>query len=315
MKATVRVAVATLWREPTDDRPGDADALGKITDVRSWCAGLSDTERMRPAVLSQLLLGDKVLINEERDGWAHVIATGQPADDLDPRGYPGWLPRHQLTTVAQDAADEPDTVVAATATTLRDAPDGDLVLPGVILGTRLRTITLPGRRHADDDLDAAEVVGDEWLAVGVPGEETALWGRALDLAAAPEHPSTPRDVLMTATRFRDTPYVWGGLTPFGIDCSGLVHLAWRRHGVILPRDAYNQALAVTPVEFDEERPGDLYFFARPGERIYHVGIVAAAPRNGVRVMLHACSIAGHVVIEELRGERADTLVAAGRVRT
>jgi cell wall-associated NlpC family hydrolase len=120
-------------------------------------------------------------------------------------------------------------------------------------------------------------------------------------------------VLKTATMLRETEYVWGGLSPFGIDCSGLVHLAWRRHGVTLPRDAYNQAAATTPVPLGEERPGDLYFFARNGDRIHHVGLVAAAPRGTTRVMLHACSVSGRVVIEELAGERAATLVFAHRV--
>ncbi|MBB5869278.1 hypothetical protein F4553_002657 [Allocatelliglobosispora scoriae] len=314
MRATVRVAVATLWREPHDD-PADVLMLGETTDIRGWCAQLPRERRMdQDSVLGQLLLGEQVVIDSERDGWAHVVVTGQPSR-FDPRGYPGWLPRHQLT----EASDETeDLLVAATATTLRDAPDGDLVLRGVVLGTRLRTITLPGRRHladeGDDDRDGdGDTLGDEWWAVGVPGEVEPLWGRALDLTPVPQRQPAARDVLMTATRLRDTPYVWGGMTPFGIDCSGLVHLSWRRHGVVLPRDACDQALATTPVEFGEERPGDLYFFARPGEPVHHVGIVAAAPRNGKRVMLHASSSVGHVVIEELTGDRFADLVSAARV--
>jgi hypothetical protein len=309
MRATVRVAVATLWREPNDD-PADALMLGETTDIRGWCAQLPQERRMgQETVLGQLLLGEQVLIDSVRDGWAQVVVTGQPSR-LDSRGYPGWLPRHQLAEVPDGAE---DLLVAATATTLRDAPDGDLVLRGVVLGTRLRTITMPGRRHLADDESDDETLGDEWWAVGVPGEVEPLWGRALDLTPVPEQPPTPRDVLMTATRLRDTPYVWGGMTPFGIDCSGLVHLSWRRHGVVLPRDARDQMLATTPVEFGEERPGDLYFFARPGEPAYHVGIVAVAPRGGKRVMLHASSTVGHVVIEELTGDRFADLVSAARV--
>lgn len=324
MNARIRVATATLFHEPTTDRPADAYALAEITDVRSWVAGLDDAERMRPAVVTQALLGEPAIVLEERDGWSRVVLTEQPADDLDPRGYPGWLPSHQLapadfgggldkglSTAPNDprthpdfAADAVDHIVAVTATTIRDAPNGDLVLPFVVLGTRLREVEFPARRRH---------VTDAWRAVGVPGREEAVFARSMDLAAAATPTATARDVLKTATMLREVRYVWGGLSPFGIDCSGLVHLSWRRHGVTLPRDAYNQATATKPVPFGEERPGDLYFFAQPGQRIHHVGLVAARPRGETRVMLHADSLSGRVAIEEVRGERFDTLISAHRV--
>ncbi|WP_027345276.1 C40 family peptidase [Hamadaea tsunoensis] len=328
MNASVRVATATLFRQPTGDRPADEPALAAVTDVRRWVAGLDDKERMRPAVVTQALLGEHVVVEEERDGWSRVVVTGQPATDLDTRGYPGWLPTHQLapspavsssaasssaasssaaSSSAASSPEGPDFVVAVTATTLRDAPDGDLVLPSVVLGTHLRPATghpMAARRRSN--------AADGWSAVCVPGFDEPLWARTLDLSRTPSGPVRPRDVLKTATMMREVAYVWGGLSPFGIDCSGLVHLSFRRHGVTLPRDAYNQAAATQPLEFGEEKPGDLYFFARPGERVHHVGFVAAAPRGDRRVMLHACSAKGEVVIEELTGDRAATLVSTHR---
>ena len=104
-------------------------------------------------------------------------------------------------------------------------------------------------------------------------------------------------------------YLWGGLTPLGLDCSGLVHHTWRRLGGVVPRDAYAQAEACEPVELGAERSGDLYFFARPGARIHHVGIVVSPGR-----MVHA-SETGGVVEEELAPDRRETLVAAGRLCT
>ena len=74
----------------------------------------------------------------------------------------------------------------------------------------------------------------------------------------------------------------------GLDCSGLVHLTYRAHGVRVARDACDQAEQVVPVALDEVEPGDLYFFARPGQRVYHVGF-ATSPllADGTRWMLHA----------------------------
>jgi cell wall-associated NlpC family hydrolase len=86
--------------------------------------------------------------------------------------------------------------------------------------------------------------------------------------------------------------------------------------VLLPRDAHDQAASaqVEPVPLEAVRPGDLYFFARPGERIYHVGFVTRpVDDDGIRWMLHAPE--GGELIEDapLAPHRVDTLVAAGRV--
>lgn len=104
------------------------------------------------------------------------------------------------------------------------------------------------------------------------------------------------------------PYLWSGLTPLGFDCSGLVLHTWRRLGVVVARDAYAQADFATPVALDDVQPGDLYFFARPGARIHHVGIVVRPGR-----MVHASETGGVLVEEDLPAARLDTLVAAGRL--
>jgi len=214
--ATVSAPVATLWKRPDAPRPFlDAAALEPQSDPVAWVSGLGDTGRVYDGVLTQLLHGEPVLVEEVSDGWARVVATAQPAAKLDPRGYPGWMPVHQLK------------------------------------------------------FDEALEVARQWTG---------------------------------------TPYVWGGLTPHGIDCSGLVHLAFRTIGRTLPRDADDQARATTALAPGEEVPGDLYFFSRNGDRVTHVGFVTGPGR-----ILHACNESGRVVEEQMRESRRQTLVGIHRV--
>ncbi|MGW4500665.1 C40 family peptidase [Micromonospora sp. NPDC004336] len=298
-EAVVRVAVATLWTCPEAVRPVDRPALAARTDIAGWIAGMDTDQQVGDCVLSQLLLGERVLVTEVRpDGWAHVVAVEQPAAKLDPRGYPGWLPADQLTTAAVTAEGDP-LVVDATVTALRAAPGGAEVVPGVVLGT---------------GLTPAGPAVDGWRPVHAPGHPDPLWLPAADAVPVPTTPPSAGEVLAIARRLLDVVYIWGGVSAYGIDCSGLVHLAWRRLGLLLPRDADDQAAATTPVPLGTERPGDLYFFARPGRKIHHIGIVTADPRPGDdRRMLHACYRQRRVLEERLPAERTATLVGAHRV--
>ncbi|MEO3743294.1 C40 family peptidase [Plantactinospora sp. B5E13] len=297
-EAVVRVAVATLWSRPEAVRPVDAPALARRTDIPGWISGLTAEQRVGDCVLSQLLLGERVLVEEVRpDGWARLIAVEQPAARLDPRGYPGWLPVDQLVEPPDAGAPAPALVVSATATTLHATPAGPVVLPGVILGTRLA---------------GAGPVDAGWRPVRVAGHHRPLWVADAEVTPAPHGPPRPAEVLAVASRLHDVVYLWGGVSAYGIDCSGLVHLAWRRFGVRLPRDAGDQAAATRPVRLGDERPGDLYFFARPGRPVHHIGIVTTRP-GGDRRMLHACYTQRRVLEEVLPAERAATLVGVHRV--
>ncbi|KIA84897.1 hydrolase Nlp/P60 [Kaistella solincola] len=84
----------------------------------------------------------------------------------------------------------------------------------------------------------------------------------------------PKNIIETAMKFLNVPYLWSGRSFFGIDCSGLVQLVYKVHGIALPRDAYQQAEIGEVLSFVEEsQPGDLAFFENEEGEIVHVGIL------------------------------------------
>lgn len=83
-----------------------------------------------------------------------------------------------------------------------------------------------------------------------------------------------KDILASAHLFLNAPYLWGGRSVFGIDCSGFTQLVYKLNGYKLPRDAYQQAELGHPLSFVEEaEAGDLAFFDNEEGRIIHVGIL------------------------------------------
>lgn len=81
-------------------------------------------------------------------------------------------------------------------------------------------------------------------------------------------------IINTALKFLHTPYLWGGKTPFGIDCSGFTQMVYKINGYKLFRDAKDQANQGKTLSFIEEsEPGDLAFFKNENGEIIHVGII------------------------------------------
>lgn len=82
------------------------------------------------------------------------------------------------------------------------------------------------------------------------------------------------NITKTALSYLNAPYLWGGKTPFGIDCSGLSQMVYKINGYKLPRDASEQAKLGESLSFIEEsEPGDLAFFDNSEGKITHVGIM------------------------------------------
>jgi cell wall-associated NlpC family hydrolase len=112
----------------------------------------------------------------------------------------------------------------------------------------------------------------------------------LPRSATRELPVTRGGIVQTAKQFLGLHYLWGGLSRWGYDCSGLTWAAYRAHGITIPRDADAQFAAGTPVPLARMLPGDLLFYERPvvGHVAMYIGggrmIEAPNSRSEVRVV-------------------------------
>lgn len=304
----VAVPVTTVWtsQEAPDERYS-ALVAGR-PDLAGWCATDDPGRRLalHGRTVTQALLGEPVIVDEERADWARVRLPWQPSA-AGAGGYPGWVPRDHV--VAAPARTELTAVVVTATTTLRrrDAAPGVAGDVEVSLGTVLPVPQAP--ESADRD-----------VGVQLPGGSLA-WVAASDVllrrTPAPAAPGAATEALRLARGLLGTRYFWGGTSRWSIDCSGLVHLTMRAAGVMVPRDARDQHSALQRVAPDGVRAGDLYFFADPGGPVTHVGFVSGTPAAGRRPMLHAPERHGRGRVEDtvMSGELLSRLVGAARIRS
>ena len=211
---------------------------GDVVVVRAAIAPLHHEARISSMQTSQALAGHALVVDAREGDWLQV----RGGDD-----YPGWA--HAGYVLDADAALGPDRASwharaeLSLGCTVR-GPHGRRALPaGALL--------VPGERRESGETVSAEACGERF-----PARPEAIVAGALAL-------------------FEGTSYQWGGVTPWGADCSGLAQLAFALHGVPLPRDAWQQALEGEDAGTDPLALGaaDLLFFSdRADGRITHVGV-------------------------------------------
>ena len=266
-----RPDLAARWLEGTVPAARYVD--GEAARVIDGVAPLRRAPRSDAALDTEALMGETLRVFEDDDeGWSWV--------QLDRDGYVGWMPSHALLKGVAPVA-------------------GHRV-------SALRTFVYPGASIKEPPI--------AWVSFGAPvsvarmveanGRRFAVTAEggaivAQHLAAIDSHESDP---VAIAERFLGTPYLWGGRSSRGLDCSGLVQTVLAACGVAAPRDADLQERTLgRPVDLDPVawRRGDLLFW--PG----HVALVRDA-----ETFLHANAHAMAVAIEPIDSGLA-RIAAAG----
>ncbi|MDO1580661.1 NlpC/P60 family protein [Rhizobium oryzicola] len=220
-------------------------STGEPAVVSAPVADLRPAPDLARGIDTQLLFGENVRVFERRDGWAWVQS--------DEDGYVGYLPETSLGQPfeATHRIAVPRTFVYPEAE-LRKVP-----LQALSMGSRVRVT------------GEAETRGTRYFLLESGGAVIAAHCVPIEEAASD-------DYVAVATRFLETPYLWGGRSGFGIDCSGLVQLSMMMTGRKILRDSDMQASFGQEIAREELRRGDLVFWKG------HVGLMEDA-----ETLLHA----------------------------
>jgi gamma-D-glutamyl-L-lysine dipeptidyl-peptidase len=285
--AVIAAPVTAAWMHHDASRPCDVAVTQRVPNMAAWMAAL--THELRLDLLGRIatsaLLGEPVIVVSEANGWSEVRLPWQPCP-LDPRGYPAWIPSaHLAPSSASEVGDSSVFCVRRRLVPVRATRNGPPI-EVLSMGTRLPVVDVDpatGTNHAQVQV-AASSSQTYWIDAdcGVyAGFSAPLPLPASDASGL----SSARgfELVAGASELLGLPYLWGGLSGWGVDCSGLVHLAHRALGVVVPRDSVDQFGTFGPVRGVAE-PGQPVFFRyqTDSQRIHHVGIAVSET-----TMLHA----------------------------
>jgi hypothetical protein len=269
-----------------------AEQSDTATPALGYCAvavPLTDVRRdpdPTSELVTQALLGTPAaaLARDASSAWTRVRLPD----------YEGWVATAALAPEPQPTVAADPTryarVGVATATLRVTDPGGAAQIWTVFAGTLLQL---------------AEPLGPGAVIVHLPdGRSGVIAGAALTpLLEYQGRRGDVAAVLATARQFLTTPYLWGGMSVHGIDCSGFVQTIYRVHGYTMPRDAHMQFAALpTAVEHGAWQPGDLLFFGPSADDITHVGMFVGDTR-----VIHATARSSPpaVVVQSLDPAAAD----------
>jgi cell wall-associated NlpC family hydrolase len=211
-------------------------------------------------VVSQAIYGSNVHLIEARGEWSRIET---------PDHYRGWTPSRYLRIVLAGngyASAGPTVQVESLFANIYADPD---------VTKHKAVITVPFEvklEVAPEDAKAKSAQHEGWLHVRLPGMTNA-WIQAGDVTTDSKPLSIPQSIEL-ARRFVGLPYLWGGRSSFGYDCSGFTQMLVRARGLEMPRDADKQAAwsGVTRVGRKDLQPGDLLFFGSSEKEIDHTGM-------------------------------------------
>nr|WP_307390205.1 C40 family peptidase [Bacillus horti] len=289
----VNVSVATVWTDPKRPRSIDQLNLQSPVDIEAWLGTMTTADRLelceRNIIQSQVLYGQKVIVTEEKEEWAHVWVPGQPSKKQK-KGYPGWIPKKQLSesndiNIDVEFAESFIQVKSKQATIYLGEDSSGLQKSEksmeLSFQTRLPYIkedtewvyvrTLDGIQHIKKE-EVHRVISSTVMGRKESSQFIELFRS--DGLVANENAHNGQLLVGIGKQFLGLPYLWGGVSSFGYDCSGFVYSMHQALGTTIPRDASDQAKAGKQVDLEQLETGDLLFFAYEEGKgaVHHVGI-------------------------------------------